>query len=414
MRAFLTVLRQLSMCEVTTEAVHRRLLESFQAALEAGSLSVTELGRHLPGRASVKAKVKTMWRRLLQQGERREDHALYRALSHALLKGIERPVLLVDWTACNGQALLCVALAHDGRALPLFLELHPLSDFGKSSLEAAFLKTLHQEILPCGQAVVCTDAGFRSAWFEGVEALGWDYLGRLTPDVQLQCVCATTELWVEAQALGLLGTDTPEELGQYRVGKAARVQRRVVRYHGRLCRAPSQRRGPSPKGGDHGKKYRRQAERGWMLVTSLSAQEVPADALVALYATRMQIEELFRSIKSPVYGQGTGESRSHSASVLAGLWLLASLRAVVLHLVGLVAEQHGWHRLYQTNTSGRRVLSLMSLGKLVLRHHDQRQVTPARLRHALELVRQRADRDALANSGVRRLASANPKGRQAA
>jgi hypothetical protein len=412
-RAFLTVLQQMSPWVAPSHAVKQRLLESLEAALDADGLSVTELGRNLPGRASLKHKVKSLWKRLRQQGQSPENRALYRALAHCLLKGVEQPVLLVDWTVCNGQYLLCCALAHEGRALPLFLELHPLSEYGKAHIEKAFLQTLQRDILPAGlRPLVCTDAGFRAPWFDAVTELGWDYLGRLTPNVQLQPVGVTSDLWVKAEVLGLLATSTPEDLGNYRVGKGDPVRRRVVRYHGRVLRAPSQRRGPSPKGGDQAKKHRRQAQRGWVLVSSLPAEQVDAVQLVALYTLRMQVEQLFRSVKSAVYGQGMGESRSQSAPVLAGLWQLACLRAVALHLVGLVAEQQGWHRHYQTNTSSRRVLSWMRLGQLVLRYHDLRQVTPARLNHALHLVRQQADRPTLTQAGVRRLTRARSEIRQ--
>ena len=414
MRAYRSVVEQLFPWLVgTTQAWKQRLLETLEAAQASGRLSVTELGRHLPGRGTLKSKVKKMWRRL--SGPQTDEHkALYRAIAHALLQGVQEPVLLVDWTFFNDSYLLCCALSHDGRALPLYIEVRPLKDYGKTWVEREWLTTLQNEILPSCRPVLCTDAGFRSDWFNDTHALDFHYIGRLAPNVHLQPANASSELWVDVDVLGLAATKTPEDLGDCLVCKSNPVQRRVVRYRGRVPRRPDQLRGPSPKGGGPGKKHRRQAQRGWMLVTSLSPEQADAEQIVAMYTLRMQVKELFRSIKSHMYGQGAGESRSHSAPVVAALWSLASVRALVLLLVGRVAENHCWHLDYQTNTAKRRVLSLPRLGDLVLKHHDLRQLTPQRLMQALLDVRRDASRPSRSMPGSPRLRKAISDLRQAA
>lgn len=392
MRAFKIVLQQLSRWMPNARAVRQQLLDALQAALDSGRLTPTELGRHMPGSEKLKVKVKKMYRWLTNPAFIEKGKALFRALAHCLLDGVGQPLLLADWTVFGDHYLLCCGLVHDGRALPIYLEVRPLSEFGKPKTEREWLETLRRDILPVCQPVLCTDAGFRSDWFDDVERLGFHYIGRLQPGVKMQPVSATADVWLTMDVLGFAATKIPEDMGQYLVCKGDPVQRRVVRYHGTVARGPSQQRGPSPKGGPREQKYRRQAERGWVLVTSLSPPEADAALLIAMYTQRMQIEEMFRSIKSEIYGQGLGESHSQNRTVVANLWKLACLRAVVLQMVGFVAEEHDWHKDYQTNTSERRVLSLPFLGQLVLEHQDMRQLTPNRMQRALDDIRQAAQR----------------------
>jgi hypothetical protein len=353
-------------------------------------LTLTELGRSLSRKSTVKARVKTMARFLAGAPLARQLQTLGRALAHLLLAGAVRPVLLVDWSEHNGHWLLYCAVVGDGRALPLYFEVYSDAASVNPRTERAFLRTPATQILPACQPVLCTDAGFRGEWFEDAAALGLSYVGRLTPYVQLQPMEASGEVWVSAEALGSVAPGQPQDCGLYWVRKTAPQRQRIVRYKGSALRAPSQRRTRTPNSCAAAHQHRRMTAYGWVLATSLSAEQACAERVVALYAQRMQVEELFRSLKSGVYGQGAWASHSGNARVLAALWWVGSLLALVLHLVGGLAYQQRWHRQYQTNTTqDRRVLARMTLGRLVLQHHDQRQITPQRLRGVLDDLRWR-------------------------
>ena len=54
-----------------------------------------------------------------------------------------------------------------------------LASKDKRRTHQAFLRQL-QAVLPVGcRPIIVTDAGFRTPWFQQVEALGWDWVGRI-------------------------------------------------------------------------------------------------------------------------------------------------------------------------------------------------------------------------------------------
>ena len=76
----------------------RSLARAVEALLGGGKLSLTHLGRWLPGASYEKHRIKSVDRLLGNRhlhGERRE---VYRRLAHELLGGSQRPVIVVDWS----------------------------------------------------------------------------------------------------------------------------------------------------------------------------------------------------------------------------------------------------------------------------------------------------------------------------
>ena len=106
-----------------------------------------------------------------------------------------------------------------------------------------------------------------------------------------------------------------------------------------------------------------------------------------LYAKRMQIEESFRDLKDERWGFGLALARSGSRQRREVLLLIATLATLLLWLIGLAAKAHGWMRHFQANTERRRaVLSIVFLGREVLRHHGPPLPNTA-LRSALRWLR---------------------------
>ena len=152
------------------------------ALLSGGRLALTHLGRHRAGRAFVKHHIKAVDRLLGNRHLNRERDGVYRALARTVLGGVARPVILVDWAdsaLAHKQLILKAAVPVKGRAISIYEQVHPMRRYNNAGTHRRFLHRL-QSILPEGCcSILVTDAGFRGPWFRDVEALGWDWIGRI-------------------------------------------------------------------------------------------------------------------------------------------------------------------------------------------------------------------------------------------
>ena len=364
-----------------------------EAIWEGQDLTLTGIGRHLRGRAKVKNKIKQVYRLLCHPAVEHHFTELFGSIASVLIAPGSRPVLLVDWTCYDNEHYALVAsVVHDGRSLPVYVEVHPICDYATEAVESGFLNAL-QEVLPEGCCpVVVSDAGFRNPWFTAVRRLGWDFVGRLCGRVLLQSSDATADIWVARSVLMAQATKQPLELGSHIVAKTNPMTARLVTVHTKAKRMPSQKRTPGRKARSKAEKYRKQAEEPWLLVTSLSEDDFSAAAIVKLYATRMQIEEMFRDDKNRDTGVGLDAADNQKPSHLCALRWLGALASIITHTVGQVGEDLGIHKDYQSNTtSDRRVLSLTFLGRQMLRHEDRRRITTKRMHDALNKIQKASD-----------------------
>jgi hypothetical protein len=74
------------------------LFKLVEALLGGGKLVLTQLGRHRAGEAYTKHHIKAADRLLGNRHLHAERDGLYRAIARTLLAGIQRPLLLVDWS----------------------------------------------------------------------------------------------------------------------------------------------------------------------------------------------------------------------------------------------------------------------------------------------------------------------------
>ena len=102
-----------------TPFMHRGRQVSLLAAVEGllcgGTLTLTHLGRSLRGAAHAKHKIKRIDRLLGNGHLQRECRQVYAALARRLLRGVRRPVIVVDWSDCepgHEWLMLTAALAH--------------------------------------------------------------------------------------------------------------------------------------------------------------------------------------------------------------------------------------------------------------------------------------------------------------
>jgi hypothetical protein len=107
----------------------------------------------------------------------------------------------------------------------------------------------------------------------------------------------------------------------------------------------------------------------WLLAVCPKLTHLSAQAVVAVYAQRMQIEESFRDLKSERFGLGFSANRSTQKDRLGVLLLLGCLASFVLRLIGEVGKARQMEFQFQSNTRrSRPVISVISLGLQLVQH----------------------------------------------
>ncbi len=120
---------------------------------------------------------------------------------------------------------------------------------------------------------------------------------------------------------------------------------------------------------------------------STKLNHLSAQAAVVMYAQRMQIEKLFRDLKSERFGLEFSANRSTQKNRLGVLLLVACLASFVLRLIGEVGKTRQVEFQFQSNTRrSRPVLSVISLA-LQLVQHGMAAFPPREFREALESLR---------------------------
>lgn len=334
------------------------------------------IGRNLPGSAYPKHGIKCVDRLLGSATSKASSVHFFRALAARLLADCRRPIILVDWTHAGfEQEALVAAIPVGGRALPIYLEVHPLKKLGNANVERRFIRTLRSVLPAESRAIVVTDAGYKGPFFKAVVEQGWDFVGRIRGTAKafdgLGRKVSKTQLYAKA-------TPTPTDLGLFALFVKQRIPARLVVVRKR--RKPG-RKAPPPKNREQ-REMRQAAKDPWLLATSIT--DLSADQIVLLYGKRMQIEETFRTAKSHRFGWSFGTVNLSTSHRTAVLLTLASLAMAVVTLIGMAAERHGLHRAFQANTTRRRALSFAFLAQHLLKrsaslpllHADLLQILP--------------------------------------
>jgi Transposase DDE domain len=338
------------------------------ALLTGGRLSLTHLGRSLDSKAHVKHQIKAVDRLLGNQHLHEERNDIYRAIAASLLRGIKRPIILVDWSDFElGREwlMLKAALPVNGRAISLYELVFPFKRYNSPGAHREFLEAL-RAILPAGcRPIIVTDAGFRGPWFRTVEAYGWDWVGRVRNKIKYYR--EETGRWCFTDSLYPQATPKTRYIGQVALSK-----RHHYRFHLYLVRAFKPRIGRPPRRGPirvNDTLYRRLHRAPWLLATSLPHERGSERRIKQIYTLRMQIEELFRDLKCHRWGFALRYARSTQAKRLEILLLIGTLATFIAWLAGLVARAANKHWHMQANTERRRpVLSIFFIGRQFLSH----------------------------------------------
>jgi hypothetical protein len=358
-------------CSERDGRIHAGRLEALGAVVEglisSEKLSVTGIGRGLVTRARPKHSIKRVDRLLSNPHLQSERWAIFGSVARRLVGDVGRPVVLMDWTTVvDGFSALVAAVPVGGRALTIYEEVHPERSNNKPRVQARFLRRLGG-MLPIGcQPIIVVDAGFKGPFFSAVRRMGWDFIGRERQHIGLKQANGD---WIFTEDAFRKARTTAKDLGWCVLNKTQGKS-----FEARLVAVSSPRKPNHPwkkrfrGGGKEREGYKRNAHQPWLLPTSLT--DLSAAHIVALYAKRMQIEQIFRDLKNPRFGWCLRHARGYSAARLTILLLIAALAALVVMLVGLAVEQRGYHRAYQANTVRSRVLSLFVLGAKFLRRFD--------------------------------------------
>jgi len=279
------------------------------------------------------------------------------------------PVILVDWSDLSANRsfhLLRASLPVGGRALTLYDEVHPEKKLGNGDIEKRFLKRL-KNILPENCCpIIITDAGYRTPWFNAVQNLGWDFVGRVGGHTMI--TAQSKNDWIRVEQIFETATLQPRYLGFIDL-----VKRNPLACHAYLLRKMKQGRINKTVFGQrcemkYSKKKAHRKRTPWLIVTSLSGGKAITKRVINLYKTRMQIEEGFRDITNSRLGFSLDEAKVSTKFRYENLLLVGVLATFTVWLTGKVAELKNIHRQYQANTIKRRnVLSTFYLGCRVLK-----------------------------------------------
>lgn len=357
--------------------MHRKRLSAVSAvvggAFRGGKLNVTSLGRSIRSSAKAKHSIKRADRLFSNKHLQGECLEVYRQLTRLHLRGSKAPVILVDWSDIDARReffLLRAAIAVKGRSLTLYEEVHTRASKETRNTHAMFLNNL-KEILPEGVTpIMVTDAGFRTPWFKQVRALGWHFVGRVRNRELVQL--GSNHQWNGAKTLYSQATTTARRFAGILLTRSNPLLCTLVLFKskpkGRKCRT---------KMGAVARSRRslvnsHRATEPWLLATSLS-EKVTEQAVVALYSTRMQIEESFRDLKCHRNGLDLYHNGTYKLSRMKVLVLIGAISTTFAWILGQVARFNGVHRQFQANTTTSvPVLSNVFVGIQIFRNSQLR------------------------------------------
>ena len=327
------------------------LVAAVESVVRGGRLTLTGIGRsYAPGRTTPKHSIKRADRLVGNQRLWSERMTILRALAMYLVRGVLRPVVLVDWTGVgHKQWALVAAVPVAGRAIPILFEVHAQRRYGNAAVQKRFVQQLHAILPQRSRPIVVADAGFPRRFWRELDALGWGFVIRVRGShLRLGPTRIPIRKWF-AQA-----TAFARELGSQVLCARDDMQFRAVL-------------GAKPISfGRRKSDYQRdKAAEPWLLATNLWRHS--ASEIVALYASRMKIEEVFRDTKSPRYGWAFDYARSRSSERLETLLLIGAVAIFACVVAGLVGERLALTRKLQANTvRDRRVISVFQVGRWLL------------------------------------------------
>lgn len=189
------------------------LIDATVALINGASLTLTSIGRFLPGPAQVKNKIKRVDRLLGNESFQKDIPMIFKSIISMLTSKLSLCVIAVDRSGYPSQEyhVLRASLICDGRSIPLLSHIVPSGKQNSGEIQKGFLNALAETIKPGTKVIVITDAGFRNTWFRHIKSLGRDFVGRIRGNTQLR-VNNNGEEWLRTGEL--IAGDRPEYPGE--------------------------------------------------------------------------------------------------------------------------------------------------------------------------------------------------------
>ena len=338
------------------------LLATVESAVNGASLSVTGLGRNIDNKAKEKHRIKRVDRLCNNINLQSEINGVYKKMNSLLVSPHSTPIILVDWSDLDDRKqhfLLRASLATQGRSLTLYEEVHPSSRKEKPEVHSKFMKTLKAMLPSSCIPIVISDAGFRIPWFRLIESLGWDYIGRVRGSTK--CKRKQGKTWLPVKGLYEKATRKSKDLGIYQQGLRQLFESRLIIVKRKpIGRKDKTATGEKSRMCKASRDCAKREQEPWLLATSLNSRKDIAKKVRRLYATRMQIEESFRDVKT---GLNMNVGNTRILKRLSILLLIALLAQYLLFVLGLAVKSTQQHRQYQANSVKRNnVLSNQFIG----------------------------------------------------
>lgn len=342
------------------------------------NLSLSEIGRNLPGDAQLKHKIKKVDRLEGNKALHNELYSLYQGLSHFVFTYISHDTsipLIVD-ICCLKDAreiqMLSAEIAVKGRSIPLYREVY--RDTETKGRAKNFLKELSLCLPRNREVIVIMDAGFYEEWFKEIEALEWYGLCRIrgTKSIKL----SEQFEWKTVQELipDIKSKTTHYEQALLTKGHE-RPCRIVTTYRQPKGRKVKTSRGKTTSTVSNGS-YSQANKEPWILAANLPLEYTPAD-IINLYFKRMQIEESFRDVKSHQFGLSGRYVRTTSVDRWGVKMLLAAIVQITYWVIGVISHSQNKQKYFQANTvKDKKVFSYFTLGRLMIEHNQLESLAP--------------------------------------
>jgi hypothetical protein len=370
-------------CE-SMHAKRRHCLAVMVGAARQGGCSLVKMAGAIQSKTSIRHRIKRCDRLLSNRHLQHERLDVCRALARRVLQQRTHVGIVVDWSDLLpdiSQHVLRAAVVVKGRAIVIYEEVHPTVAYGTAAVHRQFMETLRTVLPPQCQPVIITDAGFRGAWFRMLDQLQFAWLGRIRNHDMVRADGARD--WRGAKELYAGATARARDLGRFEYVRSNPVPCRLV-----IIKKASKGREDKNAFGKqslsaHSKKQRSGQREPWLLAASPSLSTCTVRTLIALYSTRMQIEQTFRDLKNAQWGMGLRNSQTRQPNRLEALLLIAALLSFALWIIGLAARASGYDIRYGSRKKAASTLSILSLARHWLQDPNTRSLSPHRLDQAL-------------------------------
>lgn len=345
-------------------AKRRDCLALMTDAARRGGLGLMKMSKSVEGTTALRHRIKRCDRLLSNPHLENERLGIYRALAHRVLQRATHVGIIVDWSDLLpdiSQHVLRASVAVKGRSIVIYEEVHPTKQYGSLAVHQKFMEALRTVLPACCQPVIITDAGFRATWFKLLDQLGFAWIGRIR-NRDMVCPHGARD-WRGCKELYPGATGRARNLGHFEYARGNPVACRLVM----IKRAPKGRKKKTVFGkssrSQQSKKHRAGQIEPWLLAVAPCLSKLSADAIVALYGSRMQIEQTFRDLKSTQWGMGLSSSQTRRPNRLATLLLIAALLGFALWLIGLAVRCGGFCIQYGSRKKAATTLSILSLAR---------------------------------------------------